>query len=148
MRKEETDREYQESDLHQHYYVEELPADHAWLCFNIARTLCMRTGTLNGLAMWSAAPSSRAASTSRSPVRDVSITTLLDLVISPVLSRRSTSSPFSAGMSTSSRIRDACTSGALPVSAATAVSPSAKVETRRLRLSIACGSRDTSTVSD
>ncbi len=44
-------------------------------------------------------------------------------------------------------MRDACTSGAAPVSAATAVSPSAKVATRRLRLSIACCSSDTSAVS-
>jgi hypothetical protein len=51
VREEDTDREHQEPDLNQHHYVEELFAYHAWLCFSIARTLCIRTGTLKGLAM-------------------------------------------------------------------------------------------------
>ena len=45
------DCQCEQSDLHQHHDVEETLADHDWPCLSTVRTLCIRTGTLNGLAM-------------------------------------------------------------------------------------------------
>src|SRR6478672_13314224 len=110
MGKEHHDRHSEQAELDQHDDGEQAYAYHAGACFRTVRTLCSRTGTLNGLAMWSVAPSSSAVRMSRSPVREVSMTTLLERVTSPALSRRRTSRPLSAGRSTSSRMTAAWTS--------------------------------------